>query len=131
MRGTIYLEAAKAGSARKCDVADVGRAGAGRRLVDDQGAVLEVSPSRLFHLPKLLQGFHNVHCVDKKISLIFTALGAHPTSPPTNETLVQQHGQVILVHLCLEAESLVSRVSSTKRDKEKKKKKKRERERAF
>ena len=56
-----YLKGAEAGSAGEGDVTDVGRRGGRHRLVDDQGAVLQIGTARLFHLPELLQRLHHVH----------------------------------------------------------------------
>lgn len=59
--GDTNLEAAKTAAPGEADVADVGRAAGGHHLIDHQRPVPEVGPTRLLHLPELLQSLHHVH----------------------------------------------------------------------
>lgn len=58
----LYLKTPKATSTWEGDVADVGLTVRWDGFVDDQGAVFQFSPTRLFHLPEFLKSFHNIHC---------------------------------------------------------------------
>lgn len=57
-----YLEAAEAAAPGQGDIADVRGAGGRDHLVQHQGAVAQLGPARLLHLPEFLQRLHHVHC---------------------------------------------------------------------
>ena len=72
-------------SAGQRDVADVGRRGTGDGLVDDEGAVLEVSAAVLLHLPKVLQRLHDIDC--KRMNGYLLTMFSQPCHKTTDPTL--------------------------------------------